>query len=109
MADAEPTTTREIFAAMTGRFQKDAAKGLNATYQFDLSGDNGGQWNVVINNETCTVNEGPAASPSITISMTAQDYVDMTTGKLNGQDAFMSCKLRIAADSELAHRIQSLF
>ena len=102
MADAAPTTPKEIFAAMPSRFNKDAAKGLNATYQFDLSGDNGGKWNVVINNETCTVNEGPAASPSITISMTAQDYVDMTTGKLNGQVAFMSGKLRIAGDMGLA-------
>ncbi|MGB8683321.1 MAG: SCP2 sterol-binding domain-containing protein [Candidatus Binatus sp.] len=109
MADAAPTTPKEIFAAMPGRFNKDAAKGLNATYQFDLSGDNGGKWNVVINNETCTVNEGPAASPSITISMTAQDYVDMTTGKLNGQVAFMSGKLRIAGDMGLALRMQSLF
>ena len=53
--------------------------------------------------------EKTAASPSITISMTAQDYVDMTTGKLNGQVAFMSGKLRIAGDMGLALRMQSLF
>lgn len=108
MAD-QPTTPKEIFAAMPGRFNKDAAKGLNATFQFDLSGDNGGKWHAIINNETCQVKEGAAASPSITISMTAQDYVDMTTGKLNGQVAFMSGKLRIAGDMGLALRLQSLF
>jgi len=108
MADAAPSTPKEIFAAMPSRFNKDAAKGLTATYQFDLSGDNGGKWHVVIANEKCEVKEGPAASPSITISMTAQDYVDMTTGKLNGQVAFMSGKLRIAGDMGLALRMQSL-
>src|SRR5579863_1409458 len=98
MADAVPTNPQQVFDAMPTRFNKDAAKGLNAVYQFDLSGDNGGKWHVVINNETCEVKEGPAASPSITISMTAQDYVDMTTGKL-----------RIAGDMGLALRMQSLF
>ena len=109
MAEAAPTTPKEVFAAMPGRFNKDAAKGLNATYQFDLSGDNGGKWQVVIDNGTCTVKEGAAASPNITLSMTAQDYVDMSTGKLNPQVAFMSGKLRIAGDMGLALRMQSLF
>jgi putative sterol carrier protein len=94
---------------MPGRFKKDAAKGLKAVYQFDLSGDKGGKWHVIIDNETCKVVEGAHASPSITISMTAQDYVDMTTGKLNGQVAFMSGKLRISGDMGLALRMQSLF
>lgn len=108
MADA-PTSCKEAFDMMPTRFNKEAAKGLNAIYQFDLSGDGGGKWHVIINNDTCQVNEGPAASPSITISMTAQDYLDMLSGKLNGQMAFMTGKLRIAGDMGLALRMQSLF
>jgi putative sterol carrier protein len=108
MAD-QPTTAKQVFEMMPSRFNKDAAKGLNAVYQFDLSGDGGGKWHVIINNDTCQVKEGPAPSPNITISMTAQDYVDMTTGKLNGQVAFMSGKLRIAGDMGLALKMQTLF
>jgi len=108
MADA-PTSCKQAFDMMPTRFNKEAAKGLNAIYQFDLSGDGGGKWHVIINNDTCQVNEGPAASPSITISMTAQDYLDMLSGKLNGQMAFMTGKLRIAGDMGLALRMQSLF
>jgi putative sterol carrier protein len=108
MADA-PTSCKQAFDMMPTRFNKEAAKGLNAVYQFDLSGDGGGKWHVIINNDSCQVNEGPAASPSITISMTAQDYLDMLSGKLNGQMAFMTGKLRIAGDMGLALRMQSLF
>jgi len=108
MADA-PTSCKQAFDMMPTRFNKEAAKGLNAIYQFDLSGDRGGKWHVIINNDTCQVKEGPAASPSITISMTAQDYLDMLSGKLNGQMAFMTGKLRIAGDMGLALRMQSLF
>ena len=108
MADA-PTSCKQAFDMMPTRFNKEAAKGLNAIYQFDLSGDGGGKWHVIINNDTCQVKEGPAASPSITISMTAQDYLDMLSGKLNGHMAFMTGKLRIAGDMGLALRMQSLF
>ena len=108
MAEA-PSSCKQAFEMMPSRFNKDAAKGLKAVYQFDLSGDGGGKWNVTIENETCKVAEGAHASPSITISMAAQDYLDMLSGKLNGQVAFMSGKLRIAGDMGLALRMQSLF
>ncbi len=108
MAD-QPTSAKQAFEMMPSRFNKEAAKGLNAIYQFDLSGDGGGKWHVIINNDSCQVKEGAAASPSITISMAAQDYLDMLSGKLNGQVAFMSGKLRIAGDMGLALKMQSLF
>jgi putative sterol carrier protein len=109
MADEAPTTAKQAFEIMPSRFNKEAAKGLDAIYQFDLSGDGGGKWQVEIANDQCEVKEGAHPSPNITISMTAQDYLDMLSGKLNGQVAFMSGKLRIAGDMGLALRMQSLF
>ena len=102
-------TPEEIFSAMPGQLDQNAAKGVNATIQFNLSGDNGGQWNVAIKDGKAEVNKGTAASPNMTLSMTAQDYVDMITGKLNGQMAFMSGKLKIAGDMGLAMKMQTLF
>src|ERR1700722_15551655 len=108
MADA-PTSCKQAFDLMPTRFNKDAAKGLNAIYQFDLSGDGGGKWQVEIANDQCVVKEGAHPAPNITISMSAQDYLDMLAGKLNGQMAFMTGKLRIAGDMGLALRMQSIF
>jgi putative sterol carrier protein len=108
MAD-EPTSCKQVFDQMPGRLNKDAAKGLNAVYQFDLSGDGGGEWAVLINNEQCQVQEGAHASPNITISMSAKDYLEMVAGRLNGQMAFMTGKLRISGDMGLALKLQSLF
>lgn len=103
------TSCKQVFTEMPSRFNKASAKGLNATYQFDLSGDGGGKWHAIIKDETCEVKEGAHSSPNITISMTAQDYLDMVNGKLNGQMAFMTGKLRISGDMGLALRLQSLF
>jgi putative sterol carrier protein len=105
-------TTEEvkaIFNAMPGNLNADAAKGMNSVIQFKLSGDGGGDYHVVIKDGACTVAEGAHPSPNMTMSLAAQDYVDMINGKLNGQMAFMSGKLKIAGDMGLAMKMQSLF
>jgi putative sterol carrier protein len=102
-------TPQEIFDQMSANVNADAAKGLNSTIQFNLSGDNGGQWHVAIKDGKADVATGTAASPNMTLSMTSQDYVDMVMGKLNGQMAFMSGKLKISGDMGLAMKMQNLF
>ena len=77
--------------------------------QFNLSGDNGGQWYVTVKDGKAEVTKGTAPSANMTMSMAAQDYVDMITGKLNGQMAFMSGKLKISGDMGLAMKMQTLF
>ncbi|MCX8071354.1 MAG: SCP2 sterol-binding domain-containing protein [Candidatus Binatia bacterium] len=100
---------KEIFNQMPANLNADAAKGMNAVIQFNLTGDGGGNYYVTIKDGTCTVTEGTHQSPNMTMTMAAQDYVDMITGKLNGQMAFMSGKLKIAGDMGLAMKMQSLF
>ena len=41
--------------------------------------------------------------------MKESDYLDMINGKLNGQMAFMTGKLKIAGDMGLALKLQNLF
>lgn len=102
-------TVKEIFEAMPANFKKDAAAGMNAIYQFDITGDDGGQWHADITDGELAVAEGTHDSPSITITISAQDYVDMLEGKLNGQMAFMTGKLKIKGDMSLAMKMGQLF
>ena len=102
-------TVKETFDAMAGRFRADKAAGVNATIQYDISGDQGGTWNAVIKDGTCTVTPGAAAAPSLTLSMSSQDWLDMVGGKLSGQMAFMSGKLKLKGDMGLAMKIGGLF
>jgi putative sterol carrier protein len=100
---------KTIFDGMSTSLNPDAAKGMNAAIQFNLTGDGGGNYHVVIKDGACSVVEGTHASPNMTMTMAAQDYVDMINGKLNGQMAFMSGKLKIAGDMGLAMKMQTLF
>ncbi|MYF94664.1 MAG: SCP2 sterol-binding domain-containing protein, partial [Holophagales bacterium] len=72
---------QDIFTRMPGRLDPQAAAGLDAVIQFNLSGDGGGVWHCAIKDGACTVNEGAHAAPSMTMTMEAADYVGLTSGE----------------------------
>ena len=110
MADRpQATSVGDVFKEMPNRFNANAAKGMKAVYQFDLTGDGGAKYNVAIDDGKINVQEGAHASPNITLTMAASDYLDMVNGKLNPQMAFMSGKLKIAGDMGLAMKMAQLF
>ncbi len=100
---------KAIFDAMPNQLNADAAKGMNSVIQFKLTGDGGGDYYVEIKDGTAKVSQGTHASPNMTMTLAASDYVDLIAGKLNGQMAFMSGKLKIAGDMGLAMKMQTLF
>jgi putative sterol carrier protein len=102
-------TVKESFDAMPGRFRPDKATGTSAVIQYDISGDGGGTWNAVIKDGACTVHQGAAENPQLTLSIAAQDWLDMLTGKQSGQMLFMSGKLKIKGDMGLAMKLGSMF
>ena len=102
-------TVKETFDAMTGRFRPDKATGVNATIQYDISGDQGGTWCATIKDGKCTVTSGVAPNPTLTLGMSAQDWLDMVSGKLKGQDAYMRGKLKLKGDMALAMKIGNIF
>ena len=56
-----------FFDALPSRFHADRAQGLHAVYQFDVTGDGGGEWHATIADGRCDVRPGQAASPDITL------------------------------------------
>ena len=102
-------TVKETFDAMASRFRADKATGVSATIQYDIGGDGGGTWHAVIANGACTVAEGAAPSPTLTVQMSGQDWLDMLSGKQSGQMLFMSGKLKLKGDMGLAMKLASLF
>jgi len=105
----EATSVAQVFEMMPDRFNATEAVGVNATYQFDLTGDGGGTYHVKVGGGTCDVSVGAADEPNITITMAASDYLDMVNGKLNAQMAFMGGKLKIKGDMSLAMKMQQIF
>ena len=101
-------TVAEFFSGLKDRFDPEKVKDIHATYQWDITGDDGGKWNVKLGDGAVEVKEGEATDPNITITVTSGDWLDIVNGKLNGQMAFMTGKLKVHADMSLAMKLQSL-
>lgn len=99
----------DIFNEMPNRLNVDAAKGLDAVVQFDLSGDDGGQWYVHVHDGKAETTEGTADDPTATIKMDAGDYKNLTAGKLNPMTAFMTGKIKVDGDLNTVMKFQTLF
>ena len=99
----------KIFEQMPQAFDVESAGDMNATVQFDLSGDGGGHWYVTVADGACTVEEGDADSPTATIRMEAADYAALVDGELNAMEAFMQQKIRVEGDLSTVMKFQTLF
>ena len=102
-------TVKETFDAMAGRFRAEKAAGVNATIQYDISRRSGRNLERGDQGRDLRGESGAAAAPSLTLSMSSQDWLDMVGGKLSGQMAFMSGKLKLKGDMGLAMKIGGLF
>ncbi|PYL24168.1 MAG: hypothetical protein DMF37_08105, partial [Verrucomicrobia bacterium] len=47
--EADASTPQQVFDSMRGSFKADKAKGVHARYQWELSGPNGGEWWIDVN------------------------------------------------------------
>ena len=102
-------TSQEISEMMVERFLPEKAQGVTAIVQFELTGDDGGNFWLDINDGGITANEGVAESPKTTIKSSAEDYLKIATGELNGMQAVMSGKLKISGDMGVAMKMQNMF
>ena len=101
---------REIFEVhMPERFQRkpELAETINAVYKFVLTGDGGGTWLVDLTQPGGKITEADGDA-KCTLTVEASDFLDIVTGKLNGQMAFMSGKLKVAGDMAQAMKLGSI-
>ncbi len=104
-----PITVKEFFQLLPSRLDSDAAEGLDAVYQFDLSGAEGGQYILTIQEGVCQVAEGMHADPHVVLSMAGEDCIRILRGQLNGPAVAMSGRLKISGDIGLAMQLRALF
>ena len=103
------SSCQEYFDTLDQRFVADASKGVNAIYQFELSGSDGGTWHVVVEDGAMTVHNGAHASPSSVVTASAADYVKIANGDINGLRAVMTRKMKVGGNLVLARKMQHMF
>lgn len=102
-------SVRQRFATLEERFIPSKAKGVNASFQFDLSGADGGQWYVVIKDSKISVKQGTGPSPTATLRASAEDYLKIANGEMNKMWAYIRGKLKVEGDKDALKAFDTYF
>jgi putative sterol carrier protein len=104
-----PLTIADLMSKMPGAFLPEKAPGLDAVIQFKFTGAEAGDWYAVIKEGKVTVEKGEHPSPKMTLTADSSDYVKIFTGELDGMQAFMQGKIKLAGDLNLAMKLTQMF
>jgi putative sterol carrier protein len=102
------TTASEAFEQIKEGFDPETTGGATGSFLFDLSGEGGGQWGVVLEGDSVEVIEGGIEGATATINMAAEDFVAMVNGTLNAVAAFMQGKIKVQGDMALVMKLQAV-
>jgi len=105
---ADPTIS-EFMSRMAAAFIPEKAIGLDAIIQLKLTGAQAAEWYVTIKDGKCAVAQGTASAPKLTVTADSGDFVKIFSGQLDGMQAFMQGKLKLAGDMSLAMKLLGLF
>ena len=104
-----PLTVSELMEKMPAAFIPEKAQGVDAVIQFKFTGAEAGDWNATIKEGKVDVSRGTHPSPKMTLTADSSDYVKIFTGELDGMQAFMQGKIKLAGDLNLAMKLMQMF
>jgi len=104
-----PQRPATIFDGLADRFLPEKAAGIDVVLQFTLSGETGGQWHVIIQNQRLTIKHGRHAEPTTELKMAADDFTALADGSLSAMQAFNSGKLALSGDLMKIQLMETLF
>ncbi|HEU5109956.1 MAG TPA: SCP2 sterol-binding domain-containing protein [Micromonosporaceae bacterium] len=102
----------EIFSRFPKLFRADRAGATNAAIQWHITErPDGGtdEYEVVIADGTCVVNNPPQHDPKLTLTMAPVDFLKIVSGAGNPMMMFMTGKLKAKGDLALAANVANLF
>src|SRR5207249_12183480 len=107
--DADASTPQQVFDSMRGSFQAAKAKGVHARYQWDLSGPQGGEWWIDVNDGTYKMGKGKIPNPTVTFIAKDKDWVAICHDQLSGTWAYLTGRLKVRGDQGVARKLGEMF
>lgn len=105
----QPQTLEEFLLIMPLGFKAEAAGDLNATIQFNFSGQVEGSCHLDIAGGKVAGASGPAQSPDLAIDAPFALWLEIMSGKADPQQVFMQGQAKAAGDLGLLMRLGQLF
>ena len=108
-SESSSSTPQQVFDGMRQSFQAEKAKGVHARYQWELSGPNGGEWWIDVNDGNYKMGKGKIDNPSVTFVTSDQNWVALSNGTLGGKWAYFTGRLKIRGSQSLARKLDEIF
>lgn len=91
---------QDVFDIAEERLLSNPSKysGANFRCQFDIVGDNGGQWYILVDDKKKEVSKGVMENPISTLIMKEPDFIKLVHGQLNAPMALLTGKIKIKGD-----------
>ncbi|MGK5091379.1 SDR family oxidoreductase [Deltaproteobacteria bacterium TL4] len=96
-----PQTVEAILHTLPARFLADKANGVSIIVHFKISGQGGGNYTVIIDQNQCQPLSELHGEPQCVVETDAETYVDMALGKVQPEFAFMAGKLMVSEISTM--------
>jgi putative sterol carrier protein len=102
----EPTVAG-FFEALEPKLNENPSRlgDMNCVYRFDIGEES---YSVCIKEGQATVEKGGTTVAHCTVMMAREDFLDLIAGRINGQVAFLTGKLKVAGDMNLALKLGEL-
>ena len=107
--DSSSSTPQQVFDGMRQSFQAQKAKGVHARYQWELSGPDGGQWWIDVNDGTFKMGRGKIDNPTVTFVTSDKDWVALSNGTLGGKWAYFTGRLKVRGPQSMARKLDEIF
>jgi putative sterol carrier protein len=107
--EPDNSTHKDVFEGMRKNFHAEKAQGVHVRYAFQLSGPNGGEWFVEVSDGKCKIDKGKIDKPDVTFIASDEDWVALSNGKLKGWWAYLTGRLKIRGDQNLARKLDEMF
>ena len=105
----ELTKVSQIIERLHDTFDADFTKNMDVVLQYHLSGDDGGDYQIMVNNGTLTIEEGVHASPTVTVKMADKTWLGLFNNTVNPMLAFTSGKIKVSGNFGLAMKFTKIF
>lgn len=102
-------TTKQLTQSLQHNFKPQLSNGLIAIIQLSITGDDGFEGFLSINNDICEFFDGESENPDIVIIAQSKIWSDILKGNLTSQKSFMTGQLKVRGNFVLLIKFDQLF
>jgi putative sterol carrier protein len=103
------STPQQVLDQRQDAFEADKAKGVHASYQWEISGPNGGDWWLIVTDGTYKSGKGKIHNPNVTFVASDEDWVAMSNKTLSVSWAYLTGRLQIQGSHRLVRELDKIF